>query len=37
VGVTADAKNFSAHAENGLGEVTYSGITKMILNIGTGK
>jgi hypothetical protein len=37
VGVAADAKNFTAHAENGLGEVTYVGITRMTLNIGTEK
>jgi hypothetical protein len=37
VQVDADAKNFSAQAENGLAELTYTGITKMILSIGTGK
>jgi hypothetical protein len=37
VRVTADQKNFTAHSENGLGEVTYTGITKMTLNIGTEK
>jgi hypothetical protein len=33
VRVTADAKNFTAQDENGLGEVTYAGMTKMILEI----
>jgi hypothetical protein len=37
VHVSADAKSFHAHAENGLGELTYTGMTKMTLNIGTGK
>jgi hypothetical protein len=33
VRVTADAKNFVAHSENGSSEVTYTGITHMIMNI----
>jgi hypothetical protein len=37
VQVTADQKKFTAHDENGLGEVTYTGMTKMVLNIGTEK
>ncbi len=37
VQVNSDAKNFVAHAENGLAEVTYSGISKMVLGIGTAK
>ena len=33
VRVTADAKNFTAHTQNALGEVTYTGMTNMTLNI----
>jgi hypothetical protein len=33
VRVTTDAKNFVAHGENGLSDVTYTGMTHMILNI----
>jgi hypothetical protein len=37
VRVAADAKNFTVHSENGLGEITYTGITRMTLNIRAGK
>lgn len=33
VRVTTDAKNFVAHGENGLSDVSYTGMTHMILNI----
>jgi hypothetical protein len=33
VRVTSDAKNFVAHGENALSDVTYTGMTHMILNI----